>query len=80
VVADLSEESHHTPKPVAAHLRLGAIGVEQVHARVRAFVTGQNGEHPVGSDPAVNVTDLSRPVRRHQRTVGSSVDDDEVIP
>ena len=66
---------------VAAHLRLGAVGVEDAHPPVRE-IRGQDGDQPVRADPEVPVADAlgeGRPRLIGARLALAGVVHDEVV-
>ena len=64
---------------VAAHLRLGAVGIDDPHGYVRAL-SRQDIEDAVRTDAEMTVADLLAPCRIHRDRVGDAVEDDEVVP
>ena len=64
---------------VAAHLCLGAVGIDYPHGKVCAVRAGQEIEHPVGTDAVVAITGLHAPGRVDLQVALVAVQQHEVV-
>ena len=59
----IRQEARQTADPIAAHLGLGAIGIEDAHAQLAAGIRRQGQDHAIATDTKTTVAELNDQLR-----------------